>query len=76
MFCQLTALSVPWSGHLLVEDLRAAVNAIAPRAMSPESPKEESERLRLAANSGPFIPSFVPTARAARASTARGRGQT
>ena len=45
-------------GHLLVEDLRSAINAIAPKAVLPEPPKEQSHGLQVAANSGPFVASL------------------
>jgi len=46
-------------GHLVVEDLRAAVNAIAPKAIPPEPPKEEPQVIAVAANSVPFGPPVV-----------------
>src|SRR5215813_7199225 len=41
-------------GHLLVEDLRSAINAIAPKAVLPEPPNERSHGLQVGAKSGPF----------------------
>jgi len=35
--------------HLLVEDLRSAINSIAPRALPPEVSEPESKKLRNAA---------------------------
>src|SRR5712692_11664258 len=32
--------------HLLVEDLRSAINSIAPKALPPEVPEAESKKLR------------------------------
>ncbi len=40
--------------HLLVEDLRSAINSIAPKALPPEVPEAESKKLRNAAGVIPF----------------------
>src|SRR5215510_768037 len=50
-------------GHLLVEDLRSAINAIAPKAVLPEPPNEQSHGLQVGAKSGPFVPSFSQSPR-------------
>jgi len=40
--------------HLLVEDLRSAINSIAPKALPPEGPEPEAKKLRNAADVIPF----------------------
>jgi len=40
--------------HLLVEDLRSAINSIAPKALPPEVAEPEEEKLRTAAGTIPF----------------------
>jgi hypothetical protein len=40
--------------HLLVEDLRSAINSIAPKALPPEPPESEAKKLRNGAEVIPF----------------------
>src|SRR5262249_16721334 len=41
-------------GHLLVEDLRSAVNSIAPPAMLPEPPDTDEKKMKMASGTTPF----------------------